>query len=532
MPCSRRQLLSGLAVLALCLAAARSASAQITLAPNLIYTSIQPCRVFDTRSSTGGKLVHGVTQTFNVVGNTTGVYFTNQGGHNGGCGIPGFDSSVLPQVQAVVFNFVAVGSAGPGDILGWPSDQAPPNSSIINYANSASLGFLNIANGIVVPVRQDSQGGDISLRAQVSDTDALADVVGYFSSSSPVQGAGVNNLFVGKGAGNPGTTTASYNAAFGLSALGADSTGSGNTAIGPNVLSLNSTGNFNTALGQNSLGLNTTGSLNVAVGENTLGLNTTASNNTAVGQAALTMSTTGATNAAFGQNALNSNTTGSSNTALGQNALPGNTTGATNVAIGTNAGAHIVAGHDNIHIAGDSTADESTTIRIGTQGLQTGTFVAGISGAPVGGGAMTVLVDGGGKLGTFVSSLRFKEDVQDMGEQTADLMKLRPVTFHYKPEYDDSSHLLQYGLIAEEVAQVYPDLVQYDKDGQPFTVRYHLVNAMLLNEVQKQHREIASLRAQVAGVEELRAELAAQKRLAADQEARIRRLEALIGRQP
>src|ERR1700680_4034678 len=117
------------------------------LAPNLIYTSVQPCRVFDTRFATNGingRLIHDVAQTFNVVGgNVISTTFTGQGGHNGGCALPGFDSNLVsaPQVQAVVFNFVAVGSAGGGDIVAWPSDQAQPNSSIINYANSGNLRF-------------------------------------------------------------------------------------------------------------------------------------------------------------------------------------------------------------------------------------------------------------------------------------------------------------------------------------------------------------------------------------------------------
>jgi len=121
-------------------------------------------------------------------------------------------------------------------------------------------------------------------------------------------------------------------------------------------------------------------------------------------------------------------------------------------------------------------------------------------------------------LGTLTSSVRFKEDVATMGEASHDLMKLRPVVFHYKAPYDDGSRLLQYGLIAEEVAKVAPELVQYDATGQPFTVRYHALNAMLLNELQKQH----------AKVEEQAAELARQKAQIEEQEARIRRLEALL----
>jgi hypothetical protein len=144
--------------------------------------------------------------------------FTGQGGHDGGCSIPGFDVNSKAQVQAVVFNFVAVGSSGPGDIVGWPTDQPEPSASILNYANSASLGFLNLANGLVVPVRQNVQGADITLKAQVSDTDVLADVVGYFSNVSAVQGSATENLFLGAGAGNQAVSTGAHNTAIGPSA--------------------------------------------------------------------------------------------------------------------------------------------------------------------------------------------------------------------------------------------------------------------------------------------------------------------------
>ena len=139
----------------------------------------------------------GVAQTFNVVGNTANPYFSGQGGHSGGCALPGFDGG-FAQVQAVMLNFVAVGSAGGGDLVAWPTDQAQPATSIINYANSAALGFLNIANGIVVPVRQDRPGGDVTLLAKVSDTDVVADVVGFFSSET---NANDGNLFIGLNAG-------------------------------------------------------------------------------------------------------------------------------------------------------------------------------------------------------------------------------------------------------------------------------------------------------------------------------------------
>jgi hypothetical protein len=556
---------------------AAAARGQI-LAPNLIYTSLQPCRVFDTRSATNGtngRLIHGMAQTFNVVGgNVTATTFTGQGGHDGGCAIPGFDSFNKPQAQAVVLNFVAVGAAGSGDLVGWPSDHAQPNASLLNYANAAALGFLNIANGIVVPVRQDAQGADLTLLAQVSDTDVVADAVGYFSQDSAVQGAGVQNLFTGAGAGNPGAATGSSNTAFGHASLAANTTGhdntalgrtallqsttaSNNTAVGSGALFSATTGGDNTAIGENSLVRsttavmntaagsgalfsNTTGSLNTAVGAGALGNNTTASDNTAVGWATLASNTTGSENTGIGLGALNHNltgsnntavgqealndlsaaddntavgqralvtTTGGSNTAVGRNALSANVTGSGNIAVGAAAGQSITAGSNNIDIGNSAPGDESAAIRIGTAGTQTAAFIAGISGATSSGG-VAVFVNAGGQLGTATSSLRFKEEVEEIGAASGGLMRLRPVTFRYKPSYDDGSNLLQYGLIAEEVAKVYPDLVQYDRDGRPLAVRYHFVNAMLLNEVQLQHRDIAAQRAEIAAQ---RAEIAAQR---------------------
>jgi hypothetical protein len=158
----------------------------------------------------------------------------------------------------------------------------------------------------------------------------------------------------------------------------------------------------------------------------------------------------------------------------------------------------------NIVIGTRGQQGDYNTIRIGTQGNGAGqhnsTFIAGINGATSSGG-IAVFVNSQGKLGTMTSALRFKEDVEDMADRSSGLMQLRPVTFRYKPPYDDGSGLLQYGLIAEEVAQVFPGLVQLDASGQPLAVRYHFLGAMLLNEVQKQRSRIAELEARLAKLE-------------------------------
>jgi hypothetical protein len=169
-----------LAITVLLPAARAGATVSPLLSSNLVLNTLQPCRIVDTRIS-GTPLVAGTATTFNVVGSTLNVP-TPQGGQAGGCGIPGFSGST-PGAQAVVINFVAVGATGVGDLVVWPSDKSQPLASVLNYAQQSALAGLNIANGIVMPLRQDAQGGDITVLAQVSGTHLVADVVGYFTAS-------------------------------------------------------------------------------------------------------------------------------------------------------------------------------------------------------------------------------------------------------------------------------------------------------------------------------------------------------------
>lgn len=201
------------------------------------------------------------------------------------------------------------------------------------------------------------------------------------------------------------------------------------------------------------------------------------------------MADSGTGNTAVGVQSLSDNSSGEQNSAFGFNALAAITAGDANIAIGMNAGAVLVSGSNNIYLGNIGNTDETGTIRIGSPS-QVKTFVAGISGTNVTGGT-EVFVDSSGQLGTVLSSRRFKEDIRDMGAASDGLMRLRPVTFLYKTDYDrEPVRPVQFGLIAEEVAQVYPELVQHSADGRPLTVYYHLLTPMLLNEVQKQHREL------------------------------------------
>ena len=200
--------------------------------------------------------------------------------------------------------------------------------------------------------------------------------------------------------------------------------------------------------------------------------------------------------------------------------------------MGVLAGQNNTGGSSNVYIANYGCpypCSESNTIRIGTQGTsdfqQNVTYIAGIYGATAASG-VPVYINSDGQLGTLTSSLRFKEQVRDMGGSSSALMKLRPVTFLYKPEYDKGPRTLQYGLIAEEVAEVYPDLVAYEPDGTPYTVKYQYLAPMLLNEMQKEHAVVA---AQQERIKSLQGELQQQRE---EFQERLSRLEKFISQVP
>jgi len=278
-----------------------------------------------------------------------------------------------------------------------------------------------------------------------------------------VHTTGTDNTFVGVGAGNTSTTGAGNNSAFGSGALNANTTGIRNSAVGDRALRSNTTGNASSAVGAYALYSNTTGSINSAVGHA----------------------------------ALLYNTTGSRNSTVGQGALLFNTEGNRNVAVGQDAGRNQTTGSDNIYFANVGVAGESGQIKIGTAGTHTTTTIAGIRAVTTSvADAIPVLIDSTGQLGTTSSSRRVKMDIRDMGDATDRLLALRPVMFRYKQEQTLPSGELppEYGLIAEEVAEAFPDLVVYDEAGQPFTVKYHEMAPMLLNEMQKQQHTIEAQR--------------------------------------
>lgn len=334
--------------------------------------------------------------------------------------------------------------------------------------------------------------------------------------------SGINNTANGFGALRSNTTadnntatgaftltnnTGSGNTANGQAALFSNTTGDSNTATGRGTLSNNTSGNENTANGYFALNGNTSGSRNTAAGVRALRLNTTGVGNTASGFEALWSNTrglvntangfqalyrntTGAANTANGYTALYNNTTGVGNTGNGGSALSNNTTGNSNIALGAAAGQNLTTGDSNIDIGNAGVAGEANTIRIGVQGTQTDAFIAGIFGATVAG--VAVVVDANGKLGTVTSSKRFKDEIAPMDKASEAILSLKPVTFCYKHEIDPK-RIPQFGLVAEEVEKVNPDLVARDAAGKVYTVRYEAVNAMVLNEFLKQHRKVQEL---------------------------------------
>src|SRR6266545_4424829 len=295
-------------------------------------------------------------------------------------------------------------------------------------------------------------------------------------------------------------TTGTYNTAVGFLSLKSDTKGQFNTAIGAGTLLANvgdhstGAGVENTATGAGALLSNTTGCCNTASGAFALLSNTEAIDNSAFGYNAL-MSNTGGGNTAVGAYCLGSNTTGVLNTAAGLSALAV-ATGSNNTAIGYSAGSNVTTA-DHVICVDSGGQNISNSCFIGTPGVHGNTYVAGIYGAPINGGSATaVYIDSDGKLGTFFSSARFKQDIQSMDNASEAILALRPVSFHYKKELD-SKRTAQFGLLAEEVENVNPDLVTLDRDGKPYTVRYEAVNAMLLNEFLKAHRKMEEQQKQI-----------------------------------
>jgi hypothetical protein len=378
------------------------------------------------------------------------------------------------------------------------------------------VGFLEKAHA-VVPAPDGSYPGFNTAEGQNAllhlTTGTGNTAVGWFSLDSVTTGSfntavGAGTLVLNTGDQNTATgaaalllnTTGSFNTASGAVALLNNTTGNFNTATGHAALESNTSGASDTAVGSNALLSNTIGSSNTANGYNALESNTTGSDNTAIGDSALVSNTTGAANTAIGENALQLNTAGNSNVANGLDALENNATGNGNVAIGLAALAGNTTGNDNIALgpnAGLSVTTANNVIAIGSGGanVTNSCFIGNIRGVQTVNAAIPVVIDTVGQLGTTSSSRRFKKEIKAMDKASEAILALKPVTFHYK---SDNTNTPQFGLIAEEVAAVNPDLVVRAENGDVYTVRYDAVNAMLLNEFLKEHRKVEEHEATIA----------------------------------
>src|SRR5438045_3544431 len=299
------------------------------------------------------------------------------------------------------------------------------------------------------------------------------------------------NYNTGVGAGTLILNTADSNTAVGTAALLLNTTGSNNTAVGTDALVYNDTGSSDTATGAFALFSNTVGSSNAAFGASALYHNTEGTYNTAVGSSALASHIIGDRNTAIGYYALQGDTTGERNTAVGGLALYQNTSGTFNVAIGVQALSSNTEGGGNIALgfgAGDSVTTANNVICIGASGenVNASCYIGNIFNATSSLGT-AVFVNSAGKLGTTTSSRRFKDDIKRMDQASEAILALKPVTFRYKQQIDPKG-VPQFGLVAEEVEKVNPDLVVRDKEGKPYSVRYDQVNVMLLNEFLKEHK--------------------------------------------
>ncbi len=436
----------------------------VVAATPLSYVAVTPCRIIDSRAPIGP--FGGPTLSANTVRVVQ---------------IPASSCNIPSNSSAYSINLAVITSSPVYVTVVWPDGQPMPGVSTLNdYQGTV------VANAAIVPA-----GNNGAIDILVSNTaDFVIDINGYF-----VAQTNSTSTALGTGASNAGT----QNTAIGFDTLQLN-TGTGNTAVGSYSLSANATGNNNTALGTSALLSNALGSANTALGSDSLLNNLVGNDNTAIGFAALDSNATGSSNIAVGATALWNSVSGGYNVAVGTGSLYGDTLGSWNIALGYQAGNGITMGNYNIDIGNGGISTDSGIIRIGASGSQTSTYVAGIVNSTVSG--VPVIVNSSGQLGVQTSSSKFKEDIQNMGDASDALMRLRPVIFRYRTPDPDGAKPLQYGLVAEEVERFYPDLVFHDAQEHPFALAYQELPALLLNEVQKQRRTIEQQKSELAAQEQ------------------------------
>jgi hypothetical protein len=377
--------------------------------------------------------------------------------------------TAMPQFLTAVV-IVCLVSVQNAQAVSPPPDGGYPGNNTAEGQNA--LLNLNVNNGT-----NNTAVGWLALRTNVD-----GDFNTAIGSAALATNTGDGNTAIG-GAALFSNTTGDYNMAAGLLALYHNTAGSLNTAIGASTLQSNHQGISNTAAGYQALYVNDSsgtglGSYNSAFGAFALTNNSDGEANCAFGTGAMEFNSTGLDNVAVGTDALSSNTIGVGNTAVGTDALE-SSNGSSNVALGAFSGLNQTTGSGNVYIGADMS---------GVAGESNACYIASIFGQTSATG-IPVLINSDNKLGTVTSSKRFKEEIRSMNKTSEAIFSLEPVTFRYRKEIDPAG-TSQFGLIAEEVAKVNPTLVLPDKEGQPYTVRYDAVNAMLLNEFLKEHKNV------------------------------------------
>jgi trimeric autotransporter adhesin len=423
----------------------------------------------------------GVVQT-----DATGLVFSDNGADGqvligAGAGAPAWANITSP------LGSIAVGNGA--------------NSITLETAGAAGTSELDADVGTAAPVAGVVQllgGSNCSTTAAVDtvtiDLDASISVAGSITGGTGLT-ATTGDLVITAGNISLPTTTATAGIWVVNGNRWMHSYGTDNTFVGNLAGNFTLTGTNNVCMGtQCGLGL-TTGSYNTGIGQgNTLIACTTGTGNTAIGSEVMVHLVDGNDNTGIGRRSLTAVTSGDDNCCIGRDSGVHITTGDGNICIGSSAGTTYTTESDNIVISNAGTAADAGVIRIGTAGTQLKCFISGITGVTTAGAAVAVLVDGSGQLGTISSSLRYKENIQDMEDFSDPVMDLQPRTFEFKKR----PGVLAWGLIAEEVEKIFPWIVNYDEEGRPDAVRYHDLPALLLDQLQKMKKRVEELQHKAA----------------------------------
>jgi len=474
-------------------------------------------------------------------GTTQDLILTARNSNNGAIRFGTGTSASSPNVEAERMVITDQGLVGIG-LSPVPTERLDVDGRVRvrNFSGTGTLMVTADATGVLhtapIPTGGGSGGGNVN--GTCANTNILTKWISGAVDCSAITElqTGNRNVGIGPGTTNPtkqlevngdiniaGTGPGKHFQITGANVLSIDgTTGGNNLFVGPTGTSSTHTGTSNTATGWNAGSGLTTGSNNTFTGMAAGSANDTGTRNTFAGMFAGLKNKSGSNNVVAGYQAGLEFVTGEFNTILGSFAgYKADTSSSNNVMVGYAAGQNNTNANGDIYIGSNGCPNapctENNTIRIGVG--QNQTFIAGISGANIGTGA-AVFVNASGQLGTVQSSRRYKEDIRDMAQASSGLMKLRPVTYRYKQAYPDGSKPVDYGLIAEEVAEIYPDMVVRGLNGQIETVQYQKLAPMLLNELQKQNRQL-EMQAETIRVQEEQ-----NRKL----EARLEALEAALGR--